>query len=100
MAFDAYASERPVEKLVYVRKLFGAGSYGWTSAGRLHHAQSVLNRLMNCIGGYTAHVDAYSVGAGHTASSVCSDSDSTLKRLMLLAVNRAGIVGTALKNLA
>ncbi len=41
-----------------------AGSYGWTSAGRLHHAQSVLKRLMNCIGGYTSHVDTYSVGAG------------------------------------
>lgn len=52
-----------------VRKTHGndsifAGSYGWTSAGRLHHAQSVLKRLMNCVGGYTAHVDTYSVGAG------------------------------------
>lgn len=41
-----------------------AGSYGWTSAGRLHHAQSVIKRLMNCVGGYTGHVDSYSVGAG------------------------------------
>ncbi|MFM9943277.1 MAG: molybdopterin-dependent oxidoreductase [Hyphomicrobiaceae bacterium] len=41
-----------------------AGSYGWTSAGRLHHAQSVIKRLMNCVGGYTGHVDTYSVGAG------------------------------------
>lgn len=41
-----------------------AGSYGWTSAGRLHHAQSQIKRFFNCIGGYTGHVDTYSVGAG------------------------------------
>jgi biotin/methionine sulfoxide reductase len=41
-----------------------AGSYGWTSAGRLHHAQSVVKRFFNCLGGYTGHVDTYSVGAG------------------------------------
>lgn len=41
-----------------------AGSYGWTSAGRLHHAQSVVKRFFNCVGGYTGHVDTYSVGAG------------------------------------
>ena len=41
-----------------------AGSYGWTSAGRLHHAQSVVKRFFNLVGGYTAHVDTYSVGAG------------------------------------
>ena len=41
-----------------------AGSYGWTSAGRFHHAQSQVKRFFNCLGGYTAHVDTYSVGAG------------------------------------
>ncbi len=41
-----------------------AGSYGWTSAGRFHHAQSQVKRLFNCVGGYTGHVDTYSVGAG------------------------------------
>ncbi len=41
-----------------------AGSYGWTSCGRLHHAQSVVKRFFNCLGGYTGHVDSYSVGAG------------------------------------
>ena len=41
-----------------------SGSYGWTSAGRLHHAQSVVKRFFNLLGGYTAHVDTYSVGAG------------------------------------
>jgi biotin/methionine sulfoxide reductase len=41
-----------------------AGSYGWTSAGRFHHAQSQVKRFFNCLGGYTGHVDTYSVGAG------------------------------------
>lgn len=40
-----------------------AGSYGWGSAGRFHHPQSQLHRFMNCIGGYTASVNAYSFAA-------------------------------------
>src|SRR5262249_58438936 len=28
------------------------GSYGWSSAGRFHHAQSQLHRFLNCLGGY------------------------------------------------
>ena len=39
------------------------GSYGWASAGRFHHAQSQLHRFLNCIGGYTASVNSYSLGA-------------------------------------
>ncbi len=35
------------------RSIF-AGSYGWTSCGRFHHAQSLLRRTMNLVGGYTA----------------------------------------------
>ncbi|MDQ1130534.1 molybdopterin-dependent oxidoreductase [Microbacterium sp. SORGH_AS_0888] len=42
--------------------IFG-GSYGWGSAGRLHHAQSQLHRFLNAIGGYTASVNDYSRGA-------------------------------------
>jgi biotin/methionine sulfoxide reductase len=42
--------------------IFG-GSYGWASAGRFHHAQSQLHRFLNCIGGYTASVNSYSLGA-------------------------------------
>ena len=39
------------------------GSYGWASAGRFHHAQGQLHRFLNCIGGYTASVNSYSLGA-------------------------------------
>jgi len=43
--------------------IFG-GSYGWGGSGRFHHAQSQVRRLLNLTGGYTGHVDTYSVGAG------------------------------------
>ncbi len=62
-----------VEKLVAnelnrVRKDYGnsaiyAGSYGWSSAGRFHHAQSQLHRFLNCIGGYTRSKFTYSFAA-------------------------------------
>jgi len=43
--------------------IFG-GSYGWSSAGRFHHAQSQLHRFLNGFGGYVASQDSYSLGAG------------------------------------
>jgi len=45
------------------RAIFG-GSYGWSSAGRLHHAKSLLHRFMNAFGGATVQVDSYSNAAG------------------------------------
>ena len=41
-----------------------AGSYGWASAGRFHHAPSQLRRFLNCIGGHTYKRDTYSLAAG------------------------------------
>ena len=43
-----------------------AGSYGWSSAGRFHHAQSQLHRFLNCIGGYTKSKFTYSFAAAET----------------------------------
>jgi biotin/methionine sulfoxide reductase len=43
--------------------IFG-GSYGWSSAGRFHHAQSQIHRFLNALGGYVRHTDSYSLGAG------------------------------------
>lgn len=40
------------------------GSYGWSSAGRFHHAQSQLHRFLNHFGGYTASTNTYSIAAG------------------------------------
>ncbi|MDA0822242.1 MAG: molybdopterin-dependent oxidoreductase [Proteobacteria bacterium] len=63
------SAERLVaSELDRVRAQFGnqaifAGSYGWASAGRFHHAQSQLHRFMNCLGGYTSSVNTYSFAA-------------------------------------
>ncbi len=43
--------------------IFG-GSYGWASAGRLHHARTLLHRFLNCAGGFTGQVTNYSYAAG------------------------------------
>lgn len=43
--------------------IFG-GSYGWSSAGRFHHAQSQVHRFLNCMGGYVRHEGTYSYAAG------------------------------------
>jgi len=43
--------------------IFG-GSYGWSSAGRFHHAVGQLHRFLNILGGYVRSVDSYSLGAG------------------------------------
>ncbi len=42
--------------------IFG-GSSGWASAGRLHHAPTLLHRFLNGFGGFTDHVTNYSFGA-------------------------------------
>jgi biotin/methionine sulfoxide reductase len=43
--------------------IFG-GSYGWSSAGRFHHAQSQVHRFLNLsLGGYVRSVNSYSAGA-------------------------------------
>ncbi len=56
-------------ELARVRERYGnsavfGGSYGWSSAGRFHHAQSQVHRFLNAFGGYVRHVDTYSLGAG------------------------------------
>ncbi|MBP06353.1 MAG: Asp-tRNA(Asn)/Glu-tRNA(Gln) amidotransferase GatCAB subunit C, partial [Marinovum sp.] len=40
-----------------------AGSYGWASAGRFHHAPGQLHRFLNSVGGYTKSVNTYSFAA-------------------------------------
>lgn len=43
--------------------IFG-GSYGWSSAGRFHHAQSQVHRFLNTVmGGYVRSVNSYSSGS-------------------------------------
>lgn len=56
------------EELQRVRTTFGneaifAGSYGWGSAGRFHHAKSQLQRFLAGIGGFTNVKNTYSSAA-------------------------------------
>ncbi|WP_432519981.1 molybdopterin-dependent oxidoreductase [Kineococcus sp. SYSU DK006] len=41
-----------------------AGSYGWASAGRFHHAQSQVHRFSHCLGGAVRSSWTYSHGVG------------------------------------
>ncbi|MGX1305864.1 biotin/methionine sulfoxide reductase [Amorphus suaedae] len=47
----------------YSNEAIFAGSYGWASAGRLHHAQSQLKRFLNLCGGFVSSAHTYSYGA-------------------------------------
>lgn len=44
------------------RSIF-AGTYGWASAGRFHHAKSQLQRFLNCLGGFVSSRETYSNAA-------------------------------------
>ncbi|MBX5050067.1 molybdopterin guanine dinucleotide-containing S/N-oxide reductase [Rhizobium lentis] len=62
-ALDLVANElRRVYADFGPRAVFG-GSYGWSSAGRFHHAQSQIHRFLNVLGGYVRSVNTYSSGA-------------------------------------
>ena len=68
--------------------IFG-GSYGWASAGRFHHAQSQLHRFLNCVGGYTRSVNAYSYAAAQVIlPRVLGDSRGAAPRPHLLVRGR------------
>ncbi|HRD74648.1 MAG TPA: molybdopterin-dependent oxidoreductase, partial [Hyphomicrobiaceae bacterium] len=69
------------------RSIF-AGSYGWTSSGRFHHASTLLRRTLNLVGGFTGHADTYSIAAGpvilrHTLGNTdaCQGRANTLENV-------------------
>ena len=62
-ALDLVAKELARVKATYSNRSIFGGSYGWSSAGRFHHAQSQVHRFLNSIGGYVRHQDSYSLGA-------------------------------------
>jgi len=68
------AEQLVAEELQRLSRKFGnqsiyGGSYGWSAAGRFHHAQSQLHRFLNSIGGYTRSVNTYSLAAGEVILS-------------------------------
>ena len=59
------------KELLETKKTFGnssiyAGSYGWASAGRFHHAKSQVNRFFNLFGGFSSSFQSYSYAAAQT----------------------------------
>ena len=62
-ALDLIAAELDRVRTESGNEAIYAGSYGWASAGRFHHAPTQLHRFMNSIGGYTRSVNTYSLAA-------------------------------------
>ena len=65
-AFDLASKELLRVKNTYGNSSIFAGSYGWASAGRFHHAKSQLNRFFNLFGGFTNSYQSYSYAAAQT----------------------------------
>ncbi|MGD9869080.1 MAG: molybdopterin-dependent oxidoreductase [Hyphomicrobiales bacterium] len=66
-AIDIVAAELDRVRKKHGNQAIFGGSYGWSSAGRFHHAQSQVHRFLNALGGYTFHKDTYSSGAARRA---------------------------------
>ena len=63
-ALDLVADELKRVIASYGNASIFAGSYGWASAGRFHHAKSQLQRFLTRIGGFTSSKETYSNAAG------------------------------------
>ncbi len=61
--FDLITKELTRVRTDYGNNALFAGSYGWSSAGRFHHAQSQLKRFLNSIGGFVRSEGNYSYNA-------------------------------------
>ncbi|WP_353228489.1 molybdopterin guanine dinucleotide-containing S/N-oxide reductase [Novosphingobium sp.] len=77
-ALDLVAGEVARVREQHGNQAIFAGSYGWASAGRFHHAQSQLHRFYNTIGGYVRSVDSYSLGAARVLMPHISADMDTL----------------------
>lgn len=62
-AFTLAAAEIERVRAAHGAEAIYAGSYGWASAGRFHHAQSQIHRFYAMAGGYVRSVNAYSYAA-------------------------------------
>ena len=65
-AISLAASELQRVQATYGSQAVFGGSYGWSSAGRFHHAQSQLRRMLALAGGFTSSRETYS----HAAAEV------------------------------
>ncbi|MGD9827691.1 MAG: molybdopterin guanine dinucleotide-containing S/N-oxide reductase [Hyphomicrobiaceae bacterium] len=63
-ALDLVAKELERVRTTHGNTAIFGGSYGWSSAGRFHHAKTQLQRFLNSYGGFTAQRHSYSLAAG------------------------------------
>lgn len=77
-ALDLVAEELQRVRSTHGNTAIFGGSYGWSSAGRFHHAQSQLHRFLNSLGGYVSSRDSYSLGAGRVLMPHIVDSMDVL----------------------
>lgn len=105
-ALDIVAHELTRVKETHGNEAIYAGSYGWASAGRFHHAQSQMRRFLNLFGGNTYSVGTYSSGAAevivpHIAGSwsdVCYSANTTWGTIADHSKLVVAFGGLALKN--
>ncbi|MBM3502982.1 MAG: Asp-tRNA(Asn)/Glu-tRNA(Gln) amidotransferase GatCAB subunit C [Alphaproteobacteria bacterium] len=62
-AWDLATAEIKRIKAAYGNQAIYAGSYGWASAGKFHHAQTQMRKFFNLIGGNVKSVNSYSLAA-------------------------------------
>ena len=65
-ALDLVAAEIERVRTEHGNQAIFGGSYGWSSAGRFHHAKTQVQRFLGTIGGFTRQVHTYSIAAGYT----------------------------------
>ncbi len=63
-ALDIVTAELKRVRAAHGNDAIFAGSYGWASAGRFHHAKTQLQRFMGLFGGFTGQKHSYSLAAG------------------------------------
>lgn len=81
-ALDLLAAELDRVRTTHGNRAIYGGSYGWASAGRLHHAQGQLHGFLNRIGGYTRSVNDYSRGASSVLLPHLIGADGTAQLRM------------------
>jgi biotin/methionine sulfoxide reductase len=64
-ALDLVAAEVDRVRTEHGNQAIFGGSYGWSSAGRFHHAKTQLQRFLGTVGGFTNQVHTYSIAAGY-----------------------------------
>lgn len=62
-ALELVAGELKRVRETYGNEAIFGGSYGWSSAGRFHHAQSQLKRFLSAAGGFVGSEGNYSYNA-------------------------------------